>query len=142
MRYPLTLCSHGRLVIADRSWFEGPRSIGNFDAANSILRINVNRLGQAGLTWLLDADGHYCQLKWLGLEPSTILQRLRISSRVERYSFSTPRRILIGELVEQTAGLSDAFAEAPNSTDLHALMRTKTPTAPVTRQIMKEYLGE
>lgn len=136
--YPLTICSHDRLIIAPDGWFS---RIGNIDFHARTLRINVGRHGQAGFRWLIDADGSFRSLGWAGLEPATLLQTLRIARRVERYSLSEPRRITVGELGALVADLAEAFEEAPNSADLRALLADRPQDETVSRELMQSYLG-
>lgn len=137
--YPLTICSHNRLIIAPEGWFS---RIGSIDFPARTLRINVGRLGPAGFTWLMDANGAFRSLTWDGLEPATLLQTLRIARRVERYSLSEPRQITVGELAELTVNLAEAFEEAPNSADLRAILADRPQAETVSRELMQKYLGE
>jgi len=137
--YPLTLCRRGNLVIAPEGWFDG---IGGIDFAAGTLRINVGRPGPRGLRWLIDASGRFHGLRWLGYEPATILQRLSLALRVERYAIDAPRSISIGELADLASGLTDESEDLPYSGLLRDILAGKPRSDLVTRSVMWEFLGE
>ena len=139
MRYPFALCSHRRLLITPEGWFDG---IGHLDAENGILVINVNRLGEGGLRWLLDADGQFYELGWQGRQPGGLAQWLRISRPKELYSIARGRSISVGELTAVASDLGEAFPEAPNSADLRKLLATRPADEIVGRELMRGYFGE
>ncbi|WP_144436672.1 hypothetical protein [Lysobacter antibioticus] len=137
--YPLIICSHGRLIIAPENWFD---RIGRIDFSAKTLRINVGRRGQAGLSWLVDANGRFHELHWRGLERTTFLQAIRLVRRVECYALAPPRSITVGELSALSANLTEAFEEAPNSAGLRAVLSGRLVEELVSRDLMLEYLGE
>jgi len=104
--------------------------------------MNVNRLGVAALAWILDADGSFYPLKWIGLAPRTWMQALGLARRLEVYEIGESRSISNGELVRLTAGLTEQFEEAPNSADLRASASLHAPESPVTAEQLRAYLGE
>ncbi len=138
MRFPLIICSHGRLVIAPEDWFDG---IGSLDPLSALLRINVSDRGQAGLAWFIDADGLFHTLTWQALEPATLLQFLRLSKRVERYAIAAPRVISFGELSGLVANLTEAFNEAPLSAGFRKLVAKGPPEETVSTGHIRKYLG-
>lgn len=139
MRYPIALCSHDRVVVADEDWFD---EIGNLDEGAVILKLNVNRRGAGGLKWFIDADGKYYELHWRGVQPRSILQKFGLRRPVETYAISPPREIKLGELASLAAGLEDPFVEAPNSADLRALAEAHPPGEFLSRSMMLGYFGE
>jgi hypothetical protein len=139
MRFPLTICSQNRLIIAPHGWFDG---IGCLDISNRMLRINVNRLGEAGIKWFLDANGQFCEFTWQGLESATMLQKLGLAKRVEKYSLSSLHEIRAGELAKLIANLGEAFEDVSNSADIRSLLLRMAPDDPINRKFMQEYLGE
>ena len=138
MRHPLIICSFSRIVIAPEGWFDG---IGSVDVPGRKLRINVNRLGEAGLSWILDADGLFFSLKWIGLEPRNWLQFPGLKRRVEVYEIGEPRSISNDELAQLAAELTEQLAEAPNSEDLRKSASARGPESFVTREQLRIYLA-
>lgn len=139
MRYPLVLCSHNRLVIANALWFD---SIGHLDPIQRRLSINVGALGPKGLTWFIDANGCLFRLIWQGMGSSGILELLRLKRKVENYMIEEPESITVGQLRTLIANSKEQFEEAPNSADLRTALKPLAETTVVDRQFMFTYLGE
>ena len=133
------LCSHGRIVIARETWFA---SIGSLDSTHGTLRSNVNRLGPAGLSWLLDADAWLRTLVCEGIGKRSLLQFLGLQCPVETYRLAAPSRVTAGELAALVDPLIEQFEEASHCAELRALLAAQRAEESVTRDMMQAYLGE
>lgn len=136
--FPLTICSHNRILIAPNGWFD---RIGSLEFSTGTLLINVNQLGLGGLRWIVDANGMFYQLEWVGLEPANLLTRIRLRRPVERYSISKPRHISVGELSSLISKFSEISDDIQNSADLMKLLNQLPSQGIVNQAIMLEYLG-
>jgi hypothetical protein len=137
MRYPLTLCARGTLVIAADGYFD---HIARVDLPGCVLEINVTASGRAGLAWALDADAVFFEFHSNGLLPRTLPQRLGLRRAREAYSIAPGRTITAGELLGRIAGLQERLPEAPNAADLAALLRELPASQVISARAMKAYL--
>lgn len=139
MRYPLVICSHGKLIIAAADFFDG---IGRLEVSTGILEVNVAQDGRVGFEWILDADGIFFDLTSEGLLPLKLLQRIGLSRARERFRIAPGRQVTAGEIRDRIANLHNQFEEAPNVTDLKNQTASLSSGYVLKREDMLRYLGE
>lgn len=126
-------------MIAPPNFFE---QIGKLDAAASTLEINVDSNGRGDLNWMLDSEGVFYELTYIGALPPNLLQRIGLRRHREKFRICPGRTISVRELNERIQGLVDQFEEAPNVTDLKAILSGLPQDRILGPRDMFEYLGE
>ncbi len=139
MKFPIIICHHNILTIARADYFNG---IGLLDATNGKLEIGISSRGQAGFQWLVDADGLYYPLQWGGHVAPTLAQRLGLKRKREFYSFPQGTNITVGKMREILSSVVDENADLPHHADLIKMLSSLEATAPISRELMAQYLGE
>jgi hypothetical protein len=135
----LVLSSHKRIVIASEAWFN---SIGKIDLAKQTIDIGINRIGEKALAWFLDARGQFFPLEWRGKLPKSLLERIALARRRERYTIGAPRQVTAGEMLDLIADHGEQFDEAPNTADLRRELLAVASSTNLGPEFMGHYLGK
>lgn len=139
MLSPLVIRNADTLIIADKAFFN---FIGDLNVEEEMLEVNVKSNGSAGFEWILDAEGNFFELKSIGLMKLTLLQRVGIKRRRERFKILPYKGITAGELLQRIEPLIDHNMEAPNVLDLKSFLKQLPNDVIMGTEQMKIYLGE
>jgi hypothetical protein len=139
MKFPLVVAGNNTLMIASLDFF---KRIGRLDFETDTLEMNVTRDGKANLYWLLDADGLFYDLIFQGSMPLTVLQKVGLRRKREKFQIGVGRRITAKELIGHIVTLRDQFVEAPNVSDFLTLLISLPAEHLITQKEMSAYLGE
>jgi hypothetical protein len=137
--FPAIICKRSSLVVIRKVFFHG---ISTYSQEDRILEIAVANNVEGSLKWILDRSARLHILGMAGMAPATMLQRIGLVPRRERYQVSLPTEVSPQELLSIIANLEDDQPEVPNVSDLRRLLQALPQQRKIQASDLHSYFGE
>jgi len=138
MKFPVVISEYNTIIVVDEDVFHG---IGTLDLAQGQIELNAGSQGLGSIKWILDSNGCFYSLEYLGEKDRTVLQKIGLMRPREKFAISPGRSISAGELLKYVEPLKDKYEEAPNVTDLRAALAELPADHVISEKEMRKYVG-